>query len=238
MKLGFIVLFVALITFLGCSDTVEVKEREPAIYGIVKDTLGNPIADADIVLLFDIIPSDKELAENGLYIAPNPANQYTSFRFPMTTQGKASLNLYDPVLKKNLVNLIDEELNAGMHEFQFSLVDYENENKIIRNGIYELRLVRNGDLSSAKLTVLSLIPTEVSATVKTDSAGQFVVSYDYIQLYEAVMRTNEIGQVLGKFELSDMIEIFAIKNDAAVAYYQLKVDKSKVEDIVVQGPKK
>lgn len=238
MKVKIIGLFVLLIVVAACSDGTKTEDRKPAIYGIVKDTLGNPIADAEIVILFDIIDSDIELPENDIYIAPNPAHQYASFRFMMESEGNAKVSFYDPVLKKVRGELIDEVLAAGMHEFQFSLVDYENDNKLIRNGIYEIRIVRNGDLSSNKLFVLGYFPEDVSATTTTDSKGQFTVPYDYIQLFEASMRTAENGMEMGKIELTDEIEIFALKNDQTVAYYRLKVDKTKVEDIIVQGPKK
>ena len=236
MKLGFIVLFVALITFAGCSDTVEVKEREPAIFGTVVDSEGNPVPDVDIVLLFDLIDSELEPVSSDIDVFPNPAHKEVSILVKTSITSKIKVELYDPILKEVLTTFFLDSVKANNFYINFNLYHPLFKSKILRNGIYEFRAYFNDTMTSAKVFVLSKNAEEVVPTTKSDTKGEFVVSYDYIQLYEALYRTFPDGTRLNSVELSDSVRIYGILGNVTILPITLKIDKSKAVDVQLVVP--
>ena len=105
--------------------------------------------------------------------------------------------------------------------------------------------MRNGPVArtsarGARRCSLTDDPTIVTATTKTDSQGEFEISYDYIQLNEAIYRTEKNGyelDIIGKIELANEIEIYALVDNRKVAYHKMLINKDNIENIIVQGLK-
>lgn len=235
MKIIIFILFAALITFSACSDGIRSEWRDAAIYGILQDPYGNPISDADIVLKFETTESDIEIPTDDLNIIWNPANNYAKFRYGLEQESYLKAYLYDPVLQIFIDSLVHEQLNPGLHAFQFDLNDYSTEAGSLRNGIYEIIVESEGKSSSEKLLIYSEYTNYITATVKTDSKGQFVLPYEFIQLKVPVMKSTDI-RLFGPIEISNEIDIYAIKYRKEIAHLKLKIDKNKVEDIVLKVP--
>jgi hypothetical protein len=87
------------------------------------------------------VPSEYKLFQN----YPNPFNPATIIRFQMKDSRFVTLKVYD-ILGKEIVTLVNEKLNAGEYEIQFSINQ-------IPSGIYFYKL-ESGDFTATKKMVL------------------------------------------------------------------------------------
>ena len=81
---------------------------------------------------------------------PNPFNPKTSIRFSLPVKGAATVRIFD--VAGRLVNeLVNEELDAGIHTYEWRGVD--NRGKVVAAGTYFYR-VRSGGHVATKSMVL------------------------------------------------------------------------------------
>ena len=76
---------------------------------------------------------------------PNPFNPSTTLEFSLKEKGVATLTVFD-VLGRKVTELINEELNAGVHTFRF-------EASGLASGIYYYQL-KSADFVSVKKMML------------------------------------------------------------------------------------
>ena len=88
------------------------------------------------------IPKEYALAQN----YPNPFNPSTIINWEMPQAGLVTLKIYD-VLGREIVTLINEELNAGNHEATFNASG-------ISSGIYFYQLKANNYIQTKKMILM------------------------------------------------------------------------------------
>jgi photosystem II stability/assembly factor-like uncharacterized protein len=90
---------------------------------------------------YSILPNDFEVYQN----FPNPFNPSTTIRWQMPETGFVTLKIYD-VLGREIITLVNEELNAGKHETVFDASRFSS-------GIYFYQL-RAGEFIQTKKMIL------------------------------------------------------------------------------------
>jgi hypothetical protein len=95
----------------------------------------NSIAQTDIPALF-------ELDQN----YPNPFNPTTLIRFSVPQRSRYSLKIFD-ILGREIAQLLDQELDAGVHEVQFDATRYSS-------GVYFYQLQAGAAVLTRKLVLL------------------------------------------------------------------------------------
>lgn len=94
-----------------------------------------------------LLPRNNYLFQN----YPNPFNGQAIIRFNLVKREFVKLEIYD-ILGKKIKDLINEELNAGIHSVSW---DASNDNgKEVSSGIYFYRLILPGFVSSKKMILL------------------------------------------------------------------------------------
>ncbi|MBZ0263710.1 T9SS type A sorting domain-containing protein [bacterium] len=88
------------------------------------------------------IPSEFFLNQN----FPNPFNPVTGIRFGLKEQGNVTLNVFD-VLGRQVATLVNEQLNAGVHEATFDA-------SLLPSGIYYYAIEVNGFTSMKKMVLM------------------------------------------------------------------------------------
>lgn len=91
---------------------------------------------------FETIPVEFALEQN----YPNPFNPTTSIQFAITNSGKYSLRVFN-LLGQEVANLIDSELNPGIHKVSFNGGD-------LSSGIYLYRLTGNNVNLTKKMILI------------------------------------------------------------------------------------
>lgn len=82
---------------------------------------------------------------------PNPFNPMTTIKFSIDEDNFVSLTIYN-VIGQEVRLLIEEDLNAGMHEVQWNARD--NHNSPVQSGIYIYKLKVNGKYETRKMLLL------------------------------------------------------------------------------------
>ncbi|MDO8469763.1 MAG: T9SS type A sorting domain-containing protein, partial [bacterium] len=87
-------------------------------------------------------PSSFSLGQN----YPNPFNPATVISFQLTVSGYASLKVYN-VLGQEVATLVDETMQAGMHEFMYEVSN-------LASGVYIYRLQSGGNVATQRMTLM------------------------------------------------------------------------------------
>jgi hypothetical protein len=90
----------------------------------------------------DIVPNKVWLSQN----YPNPFNPITVIAFLLPEKQNVSLKVYD-ILGKEVVTLVDEELNGGYYEKTFNAIN-------LSSGIYFYRLITDNYNETKKMLLI------------------------------------------------------------------------------------
>jgi hypothetical protein len=95
-----------------------------------------------------------DVAVRGLSVSnyPNPFNPRTTVRFQMPAAGAVNVEIYDVAGRVVRAVLVDEEREAGEHEFVWDGTD--DTGRETAAGIYFVRVEAEGDVASSKMVLL------------------------------------------------------------------------------------
>lgn len=96
----------------------------------------------DVESDYSIVPDKFEVYQN----FPNPFNPSTTIRWQMPEAGFVTLKIYD-VLGREVITLINEELNAGSHQINFNAYNYSS-------GVYFYQLKTENYIETKKMILL------------------------------------------------------------------------------------
>jgi hypothetical protein len=113
-------------------DGKEIRTEKPDI-----DNVTVSLSDAS-----GAMPDEFYLAQN----YPNPFNPTTTFEFALPTAQHVTLNIYN-VLGQNVSTLVDETMNAGVHQVTWDATD-------VSSGVYFYRLTANDNTETRKMMLL------------------------------------------------------------------------------------
>ena len=82
---------------------------------------------------------------SGIQVYPNPFNPSTNFRFVLPHSSKVTLRIFN-ILGQVVGTLVDHELTAGEHQFQF-------DGSHLASGMYFYRLVLNNKVKSGRIVL-------------------------------------------------------------------------------------
>ena len=89
----------------------------------------------------DIVVEEYDLAQN----YPNPFNPSTTIRFSLPEKGNVKLDVFN-ILGEHVDNLLNAELDAGVHEVYFNAAN-------LSSGVYFYRLQSNEYVKTNKMTL-------------------------------------------------------------------------------------
>lgn len=95
----------------------------------------------------DLIPSRITLNQN----YPNPFNPSTTIKFEMQQKQHVKLEIFD-ITGKLIRKLIDNEMNAGLHELSWNGKDADGNQ--VNSGMYFYSLKSGSKISTKKMTLL------------------------------------------------------------------------------------
>ncbi len=123
---------------------------EPALAGKYSyrlkqiDTDGTFSYSEEVEVEIANIPAEFTLYQN----YPNPFNPSTTIKFGLPKDGMVTLEVYN-IIGEKVAELINQELKAGYHNYQFSINNYQ-----LSSGIYLYRLTTGEFISSKKMILL------------------------------------------------------------------------------------
>ena len=130
--------------FNGILDDIGIYD-----YALSREEVQNLLGTPTSVLenSNNMLPQSNYLFQN----YPNPFNGRATIRFNLIKREFVKLEIYD-ILGKKIKNLINEELNGGIHSVSW---DASNDNgEEVSSGIYFYRLILPGYFSSKKMILL------------------------------------------------------------------------------------
>lgn len=185
----------------ACSDdTTEPPQPVNQLTGIVTDTEGNPIADAGILMVYEL-PETNNRPSTGIY-----------FSLPETTQVLAAI--FSDGYQDTVRTLADGLLPPGQHEFNWDGRD--SEGLIAPSGVFHYVLIMGEHVSDAAFSILhsdypaDTDPTAYHFLTRTDTDGTFVLeqgprNFDYpFNMYD------EEGNLTGIWTISRNVRFFAL----------------------------
>jgi len=89
-------------------------------------------------------PKEFSLSQN----YPNPFNPSTTIKFGLPKTSNVKLELFN-ILGEKIATLIDKEMEAGYHNYQFSIVNYQ-----LTSGIYLYKLQAGSFVQTKKMMLL------------------------------------------------------------------------------------
>ena len=95
----------------------------------------------------DILPDSYSLSQN----YPNPFNPITNIRYSLAKNTMTSVIIYN-ILGKQVVKLIDKEMNKGNHILQWD--GKNNDGQLVGTGLYYYRLETNDYVKTRKMVLL------------------------------------------------------------------------------------
>ncbi|HPI38005.1 MAG TPA: T9SS type A sorting domain-containing protein, partial [Ignavibacteriaceae bacterium] len=90
------------------------------------------------------LPTEYTLEQN----FPNPFNPSTTIKFGLPKDSKVTLEVYN-IIGEKVTTLINGEMQAGIHNYQFSIDNYQ-----LSSGIYIYKLTTEGFTSTKKFVLM------------------------------------------------------------------------------------
>ena len=111
------------------------------------DGLTSPICGAKM----EAQPQHAEDATTSLMVSPNPANPGTRISFRLTGTQRVRLGIHD-LTGRQVVLLVDEELPAGVHTFDWNGADRRG--RKVPSGVYLVRMTAGHQAWSRRITIV------------------------------------------------------------------------------------
>jgi hypothetical protein len=234
-KLVFRLPLLLLLGIISCTDEGPIHvDTFPAIYGTVKDAQGNPVKDAEVRIIFDIVPVEstdtlRRPVGSGLdYITPNPFVDAAQLMLISENGGDISLKLYRGLgfhdLKKILWQTV---IQPGQHTMNFSMQDTADTLTNFPNGIYTVAMEHNDSIYSRVIFYNN--PYESGAFLKTDTQGKFVLNYSIFEKLPLPL-ISAAGNQLGYFQIGNMATLHIVKGNSETKLLT-RIETTKVADL-------
>lgn len=213
-----VLLTLTIIYFYSCSEKgnpVVPVVSQPALYGKVVDSLGNPIAGAKVHYIPRLVNTN--LQSSAIY-SPNVPNR---IEFSLESQSRVTLFLLNYGTHDTIFYLINNKiLNAGHYSIGFN-------SDTLTNGIYEYilkcdALTLNKTILIIKDTsnLISTIPLTIS-----DNEGNFKLTYKQLGIGKVFgIKGEGTPEIIGYKAISDTIDIFIVKENYGNCMETIKLD--------------
>jgi hypothetical protein len=186
----------------GCSDSED--EVTFAVTGVVRDFVGNPVANARVSIEYQYVIDTIPWSSAGT-LEPQPD---IPISFDLREAGEWSVRIAD--YSGRLVRVFEGSDEAGSHMIVWDGTD-EN-GRPLPAGVY-LAQLKAGDISAEvnffRILSCEEMRTSDASTVITDSDGKFAESWDIVPLGESWLTTNELGGSRLRYTISDTIHVCA-----------------------------
>lgn len=205
-------LFLLLAIFLGlsCRSNPTGPAEEPAVFGVVRDTSGNPVPGANLNFVFRF----RSIITNQVYAdTPTGAGVSTLIRF--STPSRAFINFsIDNYVGNPITTLVSDTLNPGNYEIQWNGKD--DQQRDVYSDCYFLKLSANNSPPQKNKMVfvtaqhLSMNPAPY---VQTDNNGRFTIPLSRLPVNEIFIRTINEPTPVDSIKLDDVQTLYAFKGN-------------------------
>jgi hypothetical protein len=256
--LFFIMVFAAALAGINCSNSTDANLREgETLTGIVTDTLGNPLSDVRVSLVFhfDTLATFKQSKEeNNISILktddqggipsiaptyPNPFYAISFFEYTLTDTSAITASIYD--FNNNIViadYMSVERLLPGLYQGQLSLNGLPSGGyKLVMNveetngSVYKPELNFVMTYSQIDLSIINEFPNAIS------EEGVFKINYKDIPFGQNYLNTTKYDpDVKGLLQVNYTLTVFLYKYDFGVMQQDVTIDPnfSKAVDFVLK----
>ncbi|MES2765767.1 MAG: hypothetical protein V4642_07865 [Bacteroidota bacterium] len=221
-KLFFKLPLLLLLGIVSCIEEQSVQVTEPrTIHGIVVTSDGEPVADANVRVTFDIrtleLEEKPDYLYSGITVYPNPVVNQAETRFTLDSMTEVELYLYLGLTsQKPIKYLFKDTLPASTHLLKFDMRDPQDSTLYLPNGMYTLWITEKyNPKSSSSYSIQFLYNNsyESGAWVKTNPKGEFALNINQSEQNMPFNSLNSVGEVIGKFDRGDSVTVEIYKEN-------------------------
>lgn len=203
-----LLLFVIGVAF-SCRSTTGPGE-EPAIFGVVRDTSGNPVPHANLNFVFRF----RSIITNQIYAdTPTGAGATTLIQFenPSTSFINFSIDNY---IGNPIRTLVSDTLNPGTYVIQWNGKDEQQRD--VYSDCYFLKLSANNfppQTSRMIFVTVQHLSSNPAPYAQTDNNGRFTIPLSRLPINEIFTRALTDTTVADSIKLDDVQTLYAFKNN-------------------------
>ncbi len=194
----------------SCKSNSTGAGEEAVIFGVARDSSGNPVHDANLNFIFRF----RSIITNQVYAdTPAGAGGITLIMFAIPTRAFIILSI-DNFVGDPITTLVSDTLNPGSYQIQWNGKD--NQQRDVYSDCFFWKLRVNDSLHQRnKMVFITAQHLSMNAAryVQTDNYGRFTIPLSRLPVDEIFVRTTIDPTPIDSIRLDDVQSLYAFKGN-------------------------